>query len=175
MRFFALGVLLAFLPTLATADASLKSEIEALNKPIATAFMKRDVSGFKKIVQSHMTSDFVYTEGDTTMNFDQMVGRIRQDYSMYSKVTGVSFHILSVKESGTTGTAIERQSIEGIAKGPSKKSHITTIVGIGIETYRKVNGKWKMATMSFATEKMTVDGKSVPIGGAKHPHLTRQI
>lgn len=154
----------------ATAGASLKSEIEAINKPIKAAFMARDVDGFKKVIQPHMTPDFKYTEGDRTMNFDQMIEGIKQGFSMYSKMTHVSMAVLSVKEHGDKGTAVERQAMNGVVKGPDKKDHKTSYVGLSTETYRKVNGEWKMASMSIKMEKMTMDGKPMPMGGPKTPH-----
>jgi len=170
MRSHTFAVALIGLATVTAAPASLKSEIEALNKPIAAAFMKRDVDRFKKIVQNHMTADFIYTEGDTTMSFDQMVGRIRQGYSVYTKMTHVSIQVLSVKEHGDAGTAVESQITEGIVKGLDKKAHTTAYVGVSKETYRKVDGHWRMATMSMNTEKLIVDGRAMPTGGAKIRH-----
>ena len=170
MTSHALAVALIGLSTMTAAHASLKSEIESINKPLAAALVKRDVDGFKKIIQNHMTSDFIYTEGDTTMNFGQMIGRIRQDYSTYITVANVSTQVISVKERGATGTAVERHFMEGTVKGPDKKPHTTAYVGVSTETYRKVNGMWRMATMSVQTEKMTVDGKSMPTGGGKRRH-----
>jgi hypothetical protein len=165
MRSHTFAVALIGLSTATAAHASLKSEVEALNKPIEAAFMKRDADGFKKVVQNHMTSDFKYTEGDQIMNFDQMVGGIRQGFSKYSKITSVSMRVLSVKEHGATGTVVESQTMDGIVKGPDKKTHKAAYAGVSTETYRKVNGLWKMATMSIKTEKMTFDGKPMPMGG----------
>lgn len=155
--------------TMAIAHASLKSEIEALNKPIEAALMRRDVDGYRKIAKQHVTPDFIYTEGDTTMNFDQMIGRLRQSYSAYAKMTRVSIRVLSVQEHGATGTAVERQTTNGIVKTPGKKSHTDANVVVGTVTYRRVDGRWKMAAMSVKTEKVTVDGKPMPAGGAKRP------
>ena len=99
-----------------------------------------------------------------------MVSGIRMGLSAYTKMTQVSMTVLSAKERGDKGSVVERQMMDGIVMGPDKKAHKMSYVGLSTETYRKVNGQWKMATMSVKTDKMTMDGKPVPMGGGKHPH-----
>jgi hypothetical protein len=151
---------------LATAGASLKSDIDALNKPIEAALMKRDVAAFSKVVKGYVTSDFKYSDfGGKPMDFDKMVAEMRQGLSAYSKITKSTSVVVSAKEHGSAGSAVEKQTMEGLTMGPDKKTHKMVYEGTSTETFRKVQGKWKMATMVVKTDKMTLDGKPISMGG----------
>lgn len=161
------AVALFGLSILTVAHASLKSEIEALNRPIVAALMKRDIDQYKKIVKPHVTSDFIFAEGDTTLNFDQMVGRLRQNYSVFPKVTAFSVKLVSLQEHGAKGTALQKQTIAGIVKNRDNKAHTYASVEMSKETYRLVKGQWKLATKSVWTERVSVDGRPMPSSDTK--------
>ena len=132
--------------------------------------MKHDADGFKKIFRGLVTSDFRFKEGDTNMGFDQLVGRIRFTYTPYIRMTHVSMQVLSVQEHGAVGSVEVRWFMERFSKRPGKKTHASTFVKMTRDTYRKVDGQWKMSKMSMWTEKETVDGKSMPTGGPRRRH-----
>ncbi len=166
MRFRAFTMALIGLSLVTAAHSSLKSEVGALNKFLDAAFKKRDVNRYKKVIQGRASPDFVYTEGDMTMNFGQMMARMRQVLSGSSKLN-VATQILSVKEHGPEGTVVERQSVAAIVKGQDKKPHSASYVLVYTDAYRKVSGRWMMASRSMVVEKQTADGKDLPVGGAK--------
>src|SRR5579862_6172391 len=93
------------LSALALADSSLKSQMEAMNKPITAAMLKRDVNAFRNVVKGGVTSDFKYSEpGGKPMNFDAMIGGMKAGFAMYSKITKASSEIVTVKEKGNVGS-----------------------------------------------------------------------
>jgi len=158
------ALLFVLVATAAMANAqSLKSQIHKMNGPISKVMMKKDIDGFKKIVQNSVTPDFKYSEDGRSMSFDQMVDGMKQGFAMYSKVTSAKTKVVSVKEKGNDGTAVEQHTMKGITMGPDKKSHKVVFVGTSNETYKKVNGKWLMATMEMKTDKLTMDGKAMPM------------
>jgi hypothetical protein len=140
---------------------SLKSQIQAMDKPIRSAMMKRDINAFEKTVKGGITPDFKYWEDGRSMAFDQMISNMKQGFLMYKKVTKVNTKLMSVKEKGTMGSAVEKHMMEGVITGPDKKSHTMSFVGTSNDTYKKVNGKWKMASMTMKTDKMMMDGKAM--------------
>jgi ketosteroid isomerase-like protein len=163
-------IALAFigLSTVAAAHASLKSEVEAVNKRIAAALMKRDVDRYKKILRSYTSADVVYIYGDQVGGFEQMVGSLRFEFSRYTKMANVSIEVLAVKEHGASGTVTQRHTLEATVKG-TRKPHTIAYVEVATDNYRKVNGLWKMVRRSTRFEKFTEDGKAMPVGGPKVP------
>lgn len=153
--------LFATLPGLALAHgpASLKAQIEAMNKPISAAMLQRDMTAFTKAVKPHITADFKYSEGGKPMSFDGMVAGMRQGMGMYSKMLNVSTKLISTKESGSRATVLEKHMMAGFISGPDKKNHKMEYVGTSTETYRKVGDKWMLSSMTMKTDSMTVDGK----------------
>jgi hypothetical protein len=142
---------------------SLKSQIKAMNKPIRAAMMKKDIDGFAKVVKGGITPDFKYSENGQAMSFDQMLDGMKQGFAMYSKITKADTHLVKVSEKGAMGSAIEKHVMEGTGMGPDKKAHKMAFMGTSIETYKKVKGKWMMASMNMKTDKMTMDGKAMPM------------
>jgi hypothetical protein len=167
--YFLVGAMVG-LSYLAHADMSLKTQMETLNIPIRAALLKSDVSGYKRILLSRVAPNFVYTEGDTTMNFAQMVGRIRWTYSGYTKVESLSLQLISAKEQGTNGIVEQRLTRQAITNGPDNKPHKLKSVEAITAHCRKVQGYWQFTAMSMTTEKISQDGKPMPIGGAKHAY-----
>jgi hypothetical protein len=160
-------VAFAGLCSLATADPSLRSQIEAMNKSIVATFKHRDASAFRKATKGGTTADFKYSDdGGKPMNFDKMVAGMQQAFAMYKQITTAKTTILSVKEHGNTATAVEKHTMGGIVAGGDKKTHKMVFEGTSTETYRKVKGQWLMSSMSMKTDKMTMDGKPMPMGNA---------
>lgn len=163
MKASAFIVLFAAVSAIGHAD-SLKSEIQKMNKPISNAMKKRDVAAFKKIVQGGVTSDFKYSEDGRAQTFDEMVEGMKQGFAMYSTISRADTKIISVSEKGTSGTAVEKHTMAGTMIDPkSKKKHVVVFEGTSNETYKKLNGKWLMASMDMKTDKMTMDGKPMPM------------
>ena len=138
---------------------SLKSEIEAMNAKVTACLKKMDIAGFEKIVKAGVTSDFKHVENGKAMNFSQMVTQMREGMKSMSKITKIGTKLKSLKESGNTATATTWHMMEGVMIGPDKKSHTMGFSGTSTDVFRKVGGKWKMASMTWTDQKMTMDGK----------------
>jgi uncharacterized protein DUF4440 len=168
LRFIAIALMA--LPGLCFAG-SLRSQIQASEKPIARAMMHRDIGMFKRAVKGGMTDDFQYIDdGGAPMGFDKMVEGIRQTYAMMTKVTRATSKVILVQQSGDKGSAVEKHFMEGMIRGEDKKLHKMLFVGTSTETYRKEHGRWKMASMSMKTDKMLMDGHPVSMAGAGGGH-----
>ena len=163
MKASALIVLFAAVTAIGQAD-SLKSEIQKINRPITNAIKHKDVAAFKKVVKGGVTPDFKYVDDGHAMNFDQMIEGMKQGFAMYSTFTKVEAKIVSVSEKGSAGTAVEKHTMVGTMLDPkTKKNHVVAFEGTSDETFKKVNGKWLMASMAMKTDKMTMDGKPMPM------------
>ncbi len=142
----------------------------AVNKKLHAAMMKKDTDAFAKIVKEGVNSDFKYVEDGRSMNFDQMVANMRQGMSQMTKVTASDSKIVSLKEKGNSATAVMSHRMSGRMIGKDKKSHTTSFSGISTDVFRKQGGQWKMARMSWKSQKMTMDGKPYDpskMGGGK--------
>lgn len=157
---------LVALPAIVLAgDTSLKSQIEALNRPVCAALLKKDVATFEKLLAPTVAKDFKYQEpGGKPMGFKEMVAGMKMGMAAYTKVTKASVKVIAVKQSGNTATAIEQHTMEGLMSGPDKKSHKMVFVGTSNETYKKVGGKWLLTNMTMKADKMTRDGKPMSMG-----------
>jgi len=156
---------LVTVPVASFAEASLKSQIAAMNKPVDAALKARDINAFTKAVTGGMTPDFKYIDdGTKPQSFEGMIAGMKQGLSVYKEITKVSTSVVSAKQKGNMGNAIERHVMEGVVFGPDKKPHKMVFLGTSTETFRKVKGKWMMASMSMKTDKMTMDGKPMSMG-----------
>lgn len=151
---------------LAFAGDSLRSAILVVGKPIERALMHKDVAAFAKAVRPNVTDDFTYSDaGGKPMDFDTMVQEMKQSLSAYTKITLATSRIVSVKQKGDTGAAVERHEMKGYTLGPDKKKHNLVFIGTSTESYKKVGGKWLMSSMVMKTDKLTMDGKPMSMGG----------
>jgi hypothetical protein len=141
------------------AHASLKSDMDSMNTAVQKALMKKDIAGFKKAVKAGSTSDFKYIERGKTMDLDTMCEMMKQGLGSLTKVTEASTKIKDLKEKGNTATCTAIHTMKGTMMGPDKKSHKMVMIGTSKDTYKKVNGKWKMSIMEWTADKMTMDGK----------------
>ncbi len=126
--------------------------------------MKRDAAAFAKAVKGGVTSDFKYSEAGRTMSFESMLAGMKQGFAIETRCLRADTTILSVKEKGKTGSAVEQHVMDVLTMGPDKKVHKMSFVGRSDETYRKVNGKWKLASMDMKTIRSSMDGKPMPAG-----------
>lgn len=138
---------------------SLKTEIEAMNAKVTQALMKKDLTTFEKVVRGGVTKDFKHIENGQTQSFDEMLVGMKQGMAMCKKMKQCTAKLVSLKESGNTALAITRHSMTAIIVGEDKKDHVMAFTGDSRDTYRKVGGKWKLASMEWTNMKTTMDGK----------------
>lgn len=159
MTLFVLGALVA------AQAQSLKAQVEASNKRIHAAMMKKDLTGLEKLFKAGMTKDFKYVEGGKTMTYDEMVAGMKMGIGSLKKVTVASTKIIAVKEKGNAATITCEHSMGGVTAGPDKKDHTNVFTGMAVESYVKVGGKWLMSKMEWKNSKMTMDGKPMAMPG----------
>ncbi len=159
MKKISFAILAVGLAMASHADSSLRATIDSTNKKIEACMMKKDIEGFVKIVKPWITKDFKYSEGGQTMTFDQMVKNMRDGMGQLHKVTAASTKVVSLKEMGDKAVVVMRHHSAGIMMGPDKKKHTMVFDGTSTSDMRKEGGKWRMATMSWGKQTMTMDGK----------------
>ncbi|MFI5385668.1 MAG: nuclear transport factor 2 family protein [Fimbriimonadales bacterium] len=142
--------------------ANLRAEIEASGKKIAAAMKKRDFATLSKEMKAGTTADFKYVEGGQSETLDQMLEHMKDGLGMMTKITTCSVKLLTLKEKGNTAVGTMRHTMAGTMKGDGKKTHSMTYTGVSEDTYVKQDGKWKMSSMTWKSQKQTIDGKPVP-------------
>jgi len=168
MKALALPVCLLGLLTIASADA-LRDQINSMSAAVGKSLMAKDIVGFAKAIKPGVTADFKYLDNPTAkpMNFDQMVAGMKMGVGSYTKVTVAEARILSVKPAGDSATVLMSHKMAGLITGPDKKSHVQSFTGISIDTYKKVGGAWKMASMTIKSSEMKMDGKPMQMPAGK--------
>ncbi|MBS1724957.1 MAG: hypothetical protein JSS66_18615 [Armatimonadetes bacterium] len=141
--------------------ANLRSSINSMASKVHATFMKKDADAFAKVVRPAVTSDFKYVENGKTMTFDEMVEGMRQGLAQMSKITSATTKILTLTEKGNMGSTTEMHTMSGVNMGQDKKMHKMTFSGKTKCEYRKVKGTWKMASMTWVSQTMTMDGKKM--------------
>jgi hypothetical protein len=163
-----LTLVLALLAVLTAAHADgLRAQIEASNKIITTAMKKKDFATLAKEMKAGSTADFKYTENGQTQNLDQMLQGMKGGLSMMNKLTVCTSKLITLKQKGNTATGTSQHTMVGTVKGNDKKTHTMSFTGIAEDTYVKEGGKWKMASMTWKSQKQTLDGKPVPEMGRR--------
>lgn len=145
---------------------NLRSEIVAMNAKVAKLMKAKDMDGFSKLLKPKVTADFKHVESGRSMGFDQMVAEMKQGFKMMEKITEVSTKIISLKESGNTATCKGQHVMKATMKGTDKVPHTMSFIGVSTDVYKKVNGVWKLASMTWGEQKMLMDGKPMDMSGA---------
>jgi hypothetical protein len=145
---------------------SLRDHATAMDAALTKVMLKKDMDGFEKYLKPRVTSDFKYTELGKVYTFKAMVDEMRSGMKMMGKVTKVSTKPTSIKEAGDTGTVVANHMMEWTSVGADKKTHKFGFTGSAISNYRKVKGKWLLASMDMTTNSMTMDGKPMPMPSA---------
>lgn len=159
MRKFTLVLMLAVLSVVAFAD-SVKAEIESGNAKVCKFLKAKDIDGFAKFTRPWVTADFKHVENGKSMTFDEMVKEMKMGMGQMGKVRSVSTKIIKFKTKGKMAYATTQHSMVGeTAPGPDKKVHVIGFVGTSEDVYRNEGGKWKLASMTWGKQKMTMDGK----------------
>ncbi len=129
-------------------------------KQVDKAFMHKDAAAFKKATMGRMTSDFKEVNPDgTSMTYAQTCDSVKQMLSTFNKVTSADVKMLTVKEKGNAATSTCAHTLTGTVMGPDKKSHKMVMKGWTSDTWKKEGKVWKMASMTWTKQEMTLDGK----------------
>lgn len=158
MKALALGIAIIGLFAVAVADDA-RAQIEASNKVIGKAMMKKDFPTLEKALKEGCTSDFKYVEGKTTQTLPTMIANMKTGLGMLTKVTKAKAEIVTLKVKGNTATGTIKHMMAGTTTGPDKKTHTMTFEGTSSNVYVNKGGKWKLSKMTFLSQKMTQDGK----------------
>jgi len=139
--------------------ADLRSDLKAYRQKLEKAVLAKDVKGAEKAMKESVTSDFKYKQGSETQDFKTFIGNFNASIVMAEKITSSSSRIVSLKETGDRATGQVEHKMKATMKMQDNKVHQTDWTGIFTEEYRKVGGKWKIATMTAGAQKFLVDGK----------------
>lgn len=157
-RILAIGLGLSFVGQ--ALAGSLKAEVESINKLTTESMRKTNIALFEKALKGRVTPDFKYSEdGGKPIDYKMMVAQMKQGFSMYAKVVKVTAKTVKVTETGSQGQSVQKHLFDGYIKSKDKKPHRMVFSGVSEQTYRKVKGKWMLASMNMKTERMTLDGK----------------
>jgi len=161
----ALTIAVALIGALAVAHADdLRSQIVASSNKITAAMKKKDFAALSKEMKDGTTSDFKYVEAASgpPQTRDQMIQNMKMGLGMMDKLTVCTTKLLTLKQKGNTAVGTMEHTMVGTMKGQDKKSHTMSFTGVAENTYVKQGGKWKMASMTWKSQKQTMDGKPVP-------------
>jgi hypothetical protein len=126
------------------------------------AMEKKNLAFFEKTA----TDDFTYTMGGQTSNKQDSIAQLKQ---MFDGAQRIKYHYKAVtfKVGGDTATVGGTQSMTAWMKpGTDKKKHVMKGSGKTTETWKKVDGKWMISSITETDSKMTMDGKPMDMGKA---------
>jgi hypothetical protein len=158
----ALTLTIAFFAALALAQAdSLRAQIDASNKTITNAMVKKDFATLSKEMKAGSTKDFKYTEAGQAQNLDEMLKNMKMGLGMMETLTVCEAKLLTLKQTGKTAVGTMHHKMVGKMKGQDKKTHTMSFSGVSQNTYVNDGGKWKMSSMTWKSQSQTMDGKPV--------------
>jgi hypothetical protein len=161
MKAFSLTFSLLIALTFARAD-SLRAQIDASNKVVTTAMVKKDFATLSKEMKAGSTKNFKYTEAGKSQNLDEMLVNMKMGLGMMEKLTVCEAKLISLTQKGDTAVGMMKHTMVGTTKGQDKKTHTMSFTGVSENKYVNEGGKWKMASMTWKSNKQTMDGKAVP-------------
>lgn len=141
---------------------SLRTQIDQESKKVAGIMTVKDAAALKTYLRTVVSSSFQYVEGDTTMNLDQMCGRVAQILRQLKKVTRAHASVVSLREGDREATATIRHSTEGTGLGPDHRMHVMSFDGVSRNSYVRERGTWKLSRMAWVRQTFRMDGKLMP-------------
>ncbi len=150
---------LSFCSLALMAQADLKSDTAPTYKKIDAAFMKKDIKAFESATRPLMAKDFKFFDQGKPMTYDQMIANLKDTFAMMSTVKSASVHMVTSKEMGKKATSACEHNIDGTMMGPDNKPHSVTMTGTSNETWVREGKTWKMTSMKWVKQAMTMDGK----------------
>lgn len=162
---FALAILCLHAIAGAAGDA-LRSQIETMDKAVHIAVLNRDIGGFESAVKAVVTKNFTSSFKGKASSLRQMVGEMKRVFDAIPKMTSEDSILLSLVKHGDTATCTTMHKIKGVSEDDSGTSHHLFFFGTSVDTYRKVNGKWRMSSMVWRTRQLTMDDKPMKISAS---------
>lgn len=137
----------------------LRQVVDSQNKKIEHAFFKMNMAAFEKALRPNVTADFKYAQNGQPVGFDEIVSTVKQGFVAFAKMKSSSSKTMKLASHGDTGEAVTERKFVAILKGAEKKPHVMAFDGFTDDTFRKEDGKWKLASMTWTKSDMTLDGK----------------
>jgi hypothetical protein len=123
------------------------------------AFLKMDMAALEKAFRPIVTADFKYVQDGKPMGYDKMVSTVTKEFVSFAKMKSSSSKTVKLTRHGDIGEAVIERKQVGILKGAEKSPHVMTFHGFTNDSFRKVDGKWKLASMTWTKSDLTLDGK----------------
>lgn len=142
-----------------SAFADLKSDTKYAYLQVDKAFMSKDSKALEKATRSLVTSGFKSYQNGRALSYDEMIAEMKVAYGQFKKVTLSKATILSAKETGSRATSVTSRTLAGILVGADKKTHKVTMSVITDDRWVKVGNDWKLNSMTWTKQTMTLDGK----------------
>jgi hypothetical protein len=153
-------ILAATLGLISSALATnLREAVDGQNKKIEHAYLKMDAAAFEKALRPNVTANFKYTENGKSMGFDEMVSTVKHGFVVFAKMRSSRSKTVKLTSHGHTGEAVTGRRFVATLKCTAKKPYVMAFDGFTDETFRKEDGQWKLASMSWTKSDMTMDGK----------------
>jgi hypothetical protein len=165
MKAFTIAIALLASYAVALADG-LRTQVNASMKTITAAMKKKDFATLSKQMKAGSTADFKYVEDGRTQTLDEMLEGMKMGLGMMQKLTACNVKLLKLQEHGKTAVGSMEHNMVGTMMGQDKKTHTMSFTGVSEHTYVNVGGKWKMSSMTWKSQKQTMDGK--PVTGMGH-------
>lgn len=141
------------------AHADLRTQTADTYKKISAAFLKKDIRAFESATKPLMAKDFKFLEQGKAMSYDEMVKNLKVSFDSMKTVQSASVLMVSSHETPKKADSACSHRVEGTMMGPDNKSHKFTMKGTSSETWEKDGKVWKMKTMKWVNQSMTLDGK----------------
>ena len=138
---------------------SVKSLISKRDAQVTKALKEKDMDKFSELMKAEVTPDFQYIDMGKSQTLDAMLSEMKSSLDMMKRVSVCTSKIVSFRKSGEMITCKVRRVMGGEDMGPDKKLHKSMFAGTSTDEYKKIDGEWKLASMKWSDQMMTMDGK----------------
>ena len=107
------------------------------------AMMKNDMATAKKIVRANFDKNFVSKNPDGNQDLEQFI----KDLVPPGKLTDFHFTLGKVATKGDTATLPVTVWVKGTMPAPKGKTKAINMKELDTETWKRINGAWKMTMM----------------------------
>lgn len=158
MKLAAVFVCLVVLAAAATAE-DVNAVAKATYRAVDLAFVKRDAKAADAAMRPRVAANFKAIVGGRDVTYDNLLANFRGMFAALTRISNSTTKILSSKSNGSSATMRVFDAMTAYSKGRDGKMHRYDLTNTSEDVWKKLGGKWKLATSTTLSESRKVDGK----------------
>jgi hypothetical protein len=157
-------IALATFALVAVAGADVRSYVRVCYVKADKDLQTKNFAAFDKLLRANITPDFKSTEMGQSEDYDKMFASIKQGFATVKRLDVCKTTIQKVQSNARIATFTSHRVMSGPLVGADGKTHKMYESMISTDVWIHVGKAWKLKSMTWSGEKLTLDGKPISTG-----------